>query len=286
MRRMLPALALSIAAMIAISSGVSATGPGGWDHLGHGSTAALPALNGATYALNSDNPGILYAGGAFTDAGGNANADYIARWNGVAWSALGSVTLNGNVRAIAYHAGKVYVGGVFTNVGGDANLDFLAAWNGTSWSSPCSAVNAITAAVFSLQIIGNTLYIGGAFANGAGIPSADYLLACDLTTGAPHSTVPNDGDMNGSVNAMTADSNGTLYAGGTFINVMGIPEADHVAYYNGTWHAMGSGPCRATVRSPTTFGASPRTEPTSMSAPTPSTSPGSRRPTTSRSGTP
>ncbi len=38
------------------------------------------------------------------------------------------------------------------------------------------------------------------------------------------------------------DANGTLYAGGQFINMAGIPAADHVAAFNGTWHAMGSGP--------------------------------------------
>ncbi len=42
--------------------------------------------------------------------------------------------------------------------------------------------------------------------------------------------------------ALTADSNGTLYAGGGFINLAGNPAADHVASFSGgTWHAMGSG---------------------------------------------
>jgi hypothetical protein len=249
MRRVLLALALSFAVMAHLTAAAVAVGPGGWDHLGHGATAAVPALNGAVYALNSDNPGVLYAGGAFTDAGGNANADHIARWNGTAWTALGAVTLNGAVDAIAYHAGKVYVGGVFTNVSGNANLDFLAAWNGTTWSSPCTtppAMPAVTASVAALQIIGNTLYIGGSFQNGAGILTADYLLACDLTTGVASSTVPSDGDINGGIYALTSDSNGTLYAGGLFINLRAIPAADHVASYrSGTWHAMGSGPAPA-----------------------------------------
>ncbi len=105
--------------------------------------------------------------------------------------------LNANVRAIAVHGSTVYVGGNFTDVGGNPDLDYLAAWNGTSWSSPCTSTipgPAITAAVLALQIIGNTLYVGGSFANGAGIASADFLLACDLTTGAPSSTVLADGD--------------------------------------------------------------------------------------------
>jgi hypothetical protein len=230
--------------LVALTTGASATpGPGGWDNLGSGATPTTDALNGAVYALNTDAPGVLYVGGAFTDAGGNAGADYIASWNGTKWAALGSSTLNGAVHAIAYFGGKVYVGGIFTNAGGNANADFLAVWDGTSWGTVCNAPgSAITANVNALQVIGSTLYVGGSFQDGAGIKSADYLLACDLNTGAPRSTVPNDGDFTGAVYALTADSRGNLYAGGGFINVARIPAADKVAYFDGVgWHAMGSG---------------------------------------------
>jgi hypothetical protein len=237
--------ALTSAALFALlATGASATtGPGGWDNLGTGATPTTHALNGGVYALNANAPGLLYAGGAFTDAGGDPNADYIANWNGTKWASLGASTLNGAVNAIAYFGGKVYVGGVFTNAGGNANADFLAVWDGKSWGTVCNATGpAVTATVSALQIIGSTLYIGGAFANGAGIASADFLLACDLNTGAPRSTVAKDGDFTGGVLALTADSNGVLYAGGGFINVAGIPAADKVAYLDGSgWHAMGSG---------------------------------------------
>jgi hypothetical protein len=42
----------------------------------------------------------VYAGGHFTDAGGATDADYLARWDGSSWRALGS-GLNDNVFAIA-----------------------------------------------------------------------------------------------------------------------------------------------------------------------------------------
>jgi hypothetical protein len=245
LRHLVPVVAaLTIAALLALTTGASATpGPGGWDNLGTGATATTSALNGAVYALNADAPGVLYVGGAFTDAGGNAGADYIASWNGTTWAALGSSTLNGAVHAIAYFGGKVYVGGVFTNAGGNPNADFLAVWDGTSWGTVCTAPgSAITANVSALQVIGSTLYVGGSFQNGAGIASADYLLACDLNTGAPRSTVAADGDFSGAVYALTADSHGALYAGGGFINLDRIPAADKVAYLDGGgWHAMGSG---------------------------------------------
>jgi hypothetical protein len=244
MRRPILALTLAMAAMIPLVSVAWAMGPGGWDHLGVGVTSATPSLNGAVYALNTDAPGVLLVGGTFTSAGGNANAARIAKWNGTAWSALGSTPIsNGAVFAIAYHAGKVYAGGTFINAGGNTDADFLAVWDGTAWAPVCSAGGStVTAKVNALQVIGNTLYIGGDFANGAGIAAADYLLACDLTTGASRATVDTDGDFTGGVNALAADSNGTLYAGGQFINLDAIAAADHVASYDGSWHAMGSGP--------------------------------------------
>ena len=236
--------ALTMAGFLAMAVGAAATpGPGGWDNVGTGSSPTKRALNGAVYALEA-NGGVLYAGGAFTDAGGNPTADYIARWNGTKWAALGSSTLNGAVHAVARFGGKVYVGGVFTNAGGNANADFLAVWDGTSWGTVCNApASAITGNVSALEVIGSTLYVGGAFQNGAGIASADYLLACDLQTGAPRSTVDTDGDFSGVVYALTSDANGALYAGGGFINLDRIPAADKVAYLDaGGWHAMGSGP--------------------------------------------
>ncbi|HZZ97721.1 MAG TPA: hypothetical protein VFE19_11920 [Jatrophihabitantaceae bacterium] len=246
MRRSVLAFVAIIGATFVVALSAGAVGPGGWNHLGVGASSSMPSLNGHVYALNSQNPGVLYAGGDFTTAGGNSKAKRIARWNGSTWSALGNTPLtNGSVLAIAYKNGKVYAGGTFLNAGGNADADFLAVWDGTSWAPFCNSTNSdptFGGSVDALQIIGNTLYVGGAYQNGAGIDAADYLLACDLTTGASSATVDSDGDFEGAVYALTADSNGTLYAGGQFVNLDNIEAADHVAAYDGTWHAMGTGP--------------------------------------------
>ena len=89
-----------------------APGDAAWFSLGAG-------LNGNVYAIAvaGQDPVFhqdVYAGGEFTDAGGNATADYIARWDGLAWYPLGN-GLNDSVYTIAVNGTNVYVGGEFTD---------------------------------------------------------------------------------------------------------------------------------------------------------------------------
>ena len=62
---------------------------------------------GGTVTIEDD----IIAGGAFTDAGGDVNADYIAKWNGTSWSPLGS-GLNGNVWGIAVNGSDIIAGAI------------------------------------------------------------------------------------------------------------------------------------------------------------------------------
>ena len=260
MRRSALAFTVTVAATIALVPASLAIGPGGWDHVGTGSTTSTASLNAKVSALNTDASGVLYVGGPFTNAGGHANADRIAKWNGSSWSAIGATPLsNGEVRAIAYSAGKVYVGGTFVDAGGHADADYLAVWDGVSWAPFCNSLTppAFTHNVDALQIIGNTLYVGGEFQDGAGISTADYLVACDLSSGESNSLFPTDGQFSGPIYALAADSLGTLYAGGNFNNLAQLPGADNVAAYaSGAWHAMGADapPVTGIVRSLTASG--------------------------------
>lgn len=229
----------------ALAGSAHATGPGGWDHLGNGGAPGTPALNGAVSALNADDPSRLYVGGSFTAAGGVAGADRIASWNGSTWSAVSSPTSgipDGAVNAIAYDpaTARVFAGGTFHNAGGNATADFLAVWDGLTWQPFCAA---FTGTVTALQIVGRNLYVAGDYAAPAGVPSGQRLIRCDLDTGAASSTVDSVAhQFQGTIYALTADSNGTLYAGGGFTDLEGMAAADNVAYLDGTgWHPMGSG---------------------------------------------
>ena len=245
MRRTQLALSITLAVSLATGTPAAATERGSWDHVGNGGAVGTPSLNAIVSVLHKVGT-ELYAGGSFTNASGDPNADRIAKWDGIAWRALGTKPLDsGAVLAIAHYGGKIYVGGNFQNAGGNPDADNLAVFDGTNWAPFCASAghvgSVVSLQVNALQVIGSTLYVGGDFQNGTGLAKADYLLACDLVTGAPRATVDTDGDFTGAVYALTADSNGVLYAGGTFTNLDGDLAADHIAAYDGTWHAVGGG---------------------------------------------
>ncbi|MEM1094202.1 MAG: hypothetical protein AAGJ10_06325 [Bacteroidota bacterium] len=117
----------------------------------------------------------VYVGGLFTDAGGNANADRIARWDGSQWHPLGS-GLNDAVHDIALNGSDVYVGGRFTDAGGNANADRIARWDGSQWHPLGSGLND---RAYDIAVSGSDVYVGGSFVNAGGNDDADYIARWD-----------------------------------------------------------------------------------------------------------
>jgi len=70
--------------------------------------------------------GELYAGGSFTIAGGSL-VNRIAKWNGTAWTVLGS-GMNNDVRALTVSGSDMYVGGYFTTAGGKVSAYIARAY--------------------------------------------------------------------------------------------------------------------------------------------------------------
>jgi hypothetical protein len=89
-------------------------------------------MNGSVNALAVSGTD-LYAGGYFTTAGG-VTANRIAKWNGSAWSALGS-GMNYPVNALAVSGTDLYAGGSFSTAGG-VSAKSIAKWNGSAWWAP------------------------------------------------------------------------------------------------------------------------------------------------------
>ena len=201
---------------------------GAWSALGP------PSAGGTVYALVVGPDGALYVGGDFTNWNGIANADYVAAWDGSAWSALGTGT-NGAVRALAFDAaGNLYVGGDFTLAGGVASTAYIAAWDGSSWSALGTGTNGIVRAL-TVGLEG-TLYAGGDFTLAGGVASTAYIAAWDGSSWSALGT-----GLNNVVRALAVGLDGVIYAGGDFLDAGGDWSADYIAQWDGSdWAACAS----------------------------------------------
>lgn len=108
---------------IAKWDGLSWTDPGG------GATNYTGAISVSALQIYK---GDLVAGGTF-DSLGTASAKYIGKWNGTAWSNMGS-GMNNSVYALAVMKDTLYAGGVFT-ISGGVNTTFISQWSPTMLSA-------------------------------------------------------------------------------------------------------------------------------------------------------
>jgi hypothetical protein len=207
-----------------------------WSALGSGMGGGPPGYGGTTVYSVAVSGTYVYAGGSFTTAGGVA-ANYVARWDGNSWTALGS-GVNSPVTALAVSGDDVYAGGTFTTAGGSAATN-IAKWNGSSWTPLGSGTDNQVAA---LAVSGSNVYVGGYFTMAGGV-AANYIAKWNGSSwgslglgigGAP------PGFSSPSVYSL-AVSGGDLYAGGRFTNAGGLP-ANYIAKWNGnTWSALDLG---------------------------------------------
>jgi len=198
--------------------------PNAWNALGTGVNSAVAAL-----AISGTD---VYVGGLFTAAGGVANADRIAKWDGSSWSAL-ATGLNNYINAIAVSGTDVYVGGAFTDAGGVANADKIAKWNGSSWSALGTGVNDEVA---SIAISGTDVYVGGLFTDAGGVANADKIAKWNGSSWSALGTGANDFVL------AIAISGADVYAGGTFTDAGGVVNTNKIAKWNGSsWSALGTG---------------------------------------------
>lgn len=136
-----------------------------WSALGTGFT--LPNV-AEVHALLPLPNGDVIAGGYFT-AAGTTPVQYIARWDGIAWSPLGS-GMNNLVFALArLPNGDVVAGGDFTIAGG-ATANYIARWNGTAWS-PLGSGMSWSVEALAVRPDGQIVAVGR-FTTAGGVPAA------------------------------------------------------------------------------------------------------------------
>lgn len=189
---------------------------------------AVPQTNEWVQSLAVYN-GELYYGAMYSNE--------IMRWNGTAWSAVGTGLSGGahSVAAMTVYNGELYVVGSFTSAGGNP-ANFIAKWNGTLWSAVGTGFDN---EAYGLGVYNGELYASGQFTTAGGNP-ANHIARWN---GASWSAVGTG--ISGTAYPLTAYSfavyNGELYVGGTFTSAGGSP-ANRIAKWDGTnWSALGSG---------------------------------------------
>jgi hypothetical protein len=229
------ALALSLDGSLYVGGGFSLAGGvantahiakwdgAAWSALGTGMSGGIPIV--WTIAIGPD--GSLYAGGQFNLAGGVANTAYIAKWNGVTWSPLGT-GMNGNVYALAFGKdGTLYAGGNFTSASGVANTAYIAKWNGVTWSPLGAGMNGTVRSLVAGP--DGTIYVGGDFTSASNgvMPMKIY----HIVRWSGSAWYPLGAGLNSTVYAMCFGKDKNLYVSGTF-SVSGFQS---LPGYNSIW---------------------------------------------------
>lgn len=183
-----------------------------WHPVGSGASSSV-------YSLEPFN-GELYAGGIFTEIGG-INVNYLARWNGSAWSPVANLITF--MAADGLHANDT---ALFIGDGGRVRY-----WNGTGlFNLTGVSSSSFNSTVYAIAHYQDTLYCGGFFSspfarvakwNGTGYES--------LTTGC-----------NAQVGVLTPFED-QLFVAGNF-QLAGDSLVNRTALWNGQeWNRMGAG---------------------------------------------
>ena len=236
------------------ASGVAASRIARWDGMNWSPLGA--GLNGSpgVLALEVYNEGSgpqLFAAGVFT-VPGNTSFSGIARWNGVAWTAVGDDALSvGSVQSLRVHddgtGSALYMGGEFLSVGDIPGTRGIACWNGKEWSAvgggltgPLGVVNAIEA----FPVDGTPeLHIGGLLWAVGGVPA--YALArWDGNAWTSVEGLVGYPDDQFHIEAMHAHDDGAgpaLFVGGRFQGIEGAQSGSIAKWDGELWHSMGTG---------------------------------------------
>lgn len=155
--------------------------------------------------------------GEFLNASGDANADFLARYDpGTdAFTAFNATPLNQAVygAVLMPDQNTVLLVGNFTNAGGDANADYACFLNLTTGAF--SAINAtpLSANVGDAAVLPNgDVLIAGNFDNAGGDANADKFIKLVGTTYTALNTTP----LNGRVNRVVILPNGDAFFVGSF----------------------------------------------------------------------
>ncbi|MFH1746219.1 MAG: hypothetical protein ABIG44_04165 [Planctomycetota bacterium] len=241
--------ALYVGGGFSIADGVVAHKIAKWDgaqysalNPGHGLYDVVETLE----VYDDGGGAALYAGGWFNTAGA-VSANYIAKWDGTAWSALGA-GMDHRVYGLGVfddgNGPALYAGGQFTSAG-DVSASGIARWDGAAWTALGDGL-AYPGEAYALLPFddggGPALFVGGYFTNAGGVSvnsvaKWDGQSWSDVGGGVDHAWL--DG---GAVYAFAVYDDGSgpaLYVGGLFTTAGGA-DAPLIARWDGqNWSDVG-----------------------------------------------
>jgi hypothetical protein len=218
---------------------------------------SVTSMDQPVFSLNYGSDGAVYAGGQFTNAGGQT-VNYVARWDTVAtvWTPLPDLPsigpgrgLNAAVYSVKYHStGDIVItGGAFTRAyeaKSNIIVNYVAYYGnaGYTWyplaetvlpygvknaSAPSGNIYAI-----AVDASSNLMYVGGDFINAGGVYTSNIAMY-NYSTNVWYPFIDNNTKINGTsapVRALLWDSP-ILYVGGEFITAGGTT-VNHIAKWS------------------------------------------------------
>lgn len=193
----------------------------------------IDGLTGYVHDMAEGPDGKIYACGTFTDAGGVAGADYLARWDPITetWETVYAGILQ-TVRTLAFDAnGDLYIGGNFQNLG-DGNGDFIAKITGLrpdETPAVSSLGTGLNAACYDIVISpSGVLYACGLFTLAGGVSGTAHIAKWD---GSAWSAL--DTGLNGTAFSMAFSNSEILWIGGNFTAADGV-NGDYLCFWDGS----------------------------------------------------
>ncbi len=197
-----------------------------------GGVDPLAVFGSTVQALVVLGNGDLVMAGGFSSVSGVPCAN-IARWDGVAWSPLGT-GCNGVVRGLAVAPnGDLFATGAFVQAGGVV-CNGIARWNGAAWSALGTGLGLFGGNSVAVAKNGS-VFVGGSFITAGGVAAVrvarwDGAVWSALGAGA-----------NNLVTSLLVLPTGGLVAGGAFTSAGGVA-CNGIALWNGTtWQALAGG---------------------------------------------
>ena len=191
----------------------------------HGRTSGDGEIKASVIDANGD----LYICGEFDSVAGVPGTENIARWDGESWHALDEGVLYYCEALAVDSQGHVYVGGEFNEDGasGVDGTNYIAKWNGSSWEALSEGLNST---VFALAVDSqDDLYVLGEFDT----EWDDGTLSLNGAAKWNGSSWESLGieDVGFGRTALVVDGDDNVYAAINETNILGIPEADHIAMW-------------------------------------------------------